>query len=282
MRLASFHHEGRSSYGIVEGESIIDLGAGSSSHPTLRAAIAGDGLRNLPLDLAAGLPRRQLADIELDCPVPDAEKILCVGRNYRGHAAEVGIKVPDFPHVFIRTAASLVAHGRSLICPKLSAQYDFEGELAIVIGKPGRHIPADRAMEHVFGYTCFNDGSVRDVQFGHSLAAGKNFFRSGSIGPWIVTADEVGDPEELVISTYLNGERMQHAPLSELIFSLPQLISYFSSFTELQPGDIIATGTPEGVGLAREPQLWMKPGDRIEVEISGIGRLSNDVVADED
>jgi 2-keto-4-pentenoate hydratase/2-oxohepta-3-ene-1,7-dioic acid hydratase in catechol pathway len=282
MRLASFHHEGRGSYGIVEGESIIDLGADGSPHPTLRAAIAGDGLRNLPPGLVAGLPRRQLTDVELDCPVPDAEKILCVGRNYRGHAAEVGIKVPDFPHVFIRTATSLVAHGRSLICPRLSTQYDFEGELAIVIGKQGRHIPTDRAMEHVFGYTCFNDGSVRDVQFGHSLAAGKNFFRSGSIGPWVVTADEVSDPEELIISTYLNGERMQYAPLSELIFGLPQLISYFSTFTELQPGDIIATGTPEGVGMAREPQLWMKPGDRIEIEISSIGKLSNDVVADED
>jgi 2-keto-4-pentenoate hydratase/2-oxohepta-3-ene-1,7-dioic acid hydratase in catechol pathway len=282
MRLASFHHEGRSSYGIVEGESIIDLGTADARYSTLRAAITGDSLRNLDLASAAGLPRLQLEDVELDFPVPDAEKILCVGRNYRGHAAEVGIKVPDFPHVFIRTSTSLVAHGRSLICPKLSRQYDFEGELAVVIGKRGRHIPIDRAMEHVFGYTCFNDGSVRDVQFGHSLAAGKNFFRSGSIGPWIVTADEVSDPEELIISTYLNGERMQHAPLSELIFGLPQLISYFSTFTELQPGDIIATGTPEGVGMAREPQLWMKPGDRIEIEITGIGRLSNVVVADED
>lgn len=282
MKLASFFHKNRASYGIVDGEWIIDLGGPGAPFATLRQAIGGGYFEDAAGADRSSRPRYRLAEVVLDLPLPDGDKVLCVGRNYRSHAAEVGVKIPDFPHIFIRMRNSLVADGQPLLRPAVSEQYDFEGELALVIGKAGRHIPRASAMSHVFGYTCFNDGSVRDVQLGHSLAAGKNFFRSGSIGPWIVTADEAGPPEELTVSTWLNGERMQHASLSGLIFGLPELIAYCSTFTELLPGDVLATGTPDGVGLAREPKLWMKPGDRIEVDISGIGRLANPVEAEID
>ena len=183
------------------------------------------------------------------------------------------------PSIFTRYPSSIVGHEVDLVRPKASDWFDFEGELAVVIGKRGRAIPAANAYDHVAGYSCFNDGSIRDFQR-HTTQfwAGKNFDRSGSMGPWLVTADEFGDPAAQSMTTRLNGEVMQSTPISDLAFDIPALIAYISTVTELLPGDIIATGTPSGVGLFREPKLFMKAGDRIEVEISGIGTLANSVV----
>ena len=172
--------------------------------------------------------------------------------------------------MFVRFADTLVGHGGELIRPKVSDNFDFEGELACVIGKGGRHITAERALDHVAGYTCFVDGSVRDFQK-FSVTSGKNFPGTGPLGPWLVTTDEIPDPSRLTLTTRLNGTQVQHATTDQLIYSIPQIIAFCSDFTALAPGDVIATGTPEGVGHSRKPPLWMKPGDTLEVEITGIG-----------
>jgi 2-keto-4-pentenoate hydratase/2-oxohepta-3-ene-1,7-dioic acid hydratase in catechol pathway len=174
--------------------------------------------------------------------------------------------------MFIRFTDTLVGHGGELIRPKVSDNFDFEGELAVVIGKPARHVTAEQALDHVAGYTCFVDGSVRDYQK-FSVTSGKNFPGTGPLGPWLVTPDEIPDPSKLTLTTRLNGSQVQHSPTDLLIYSIPQIIAFCSDFTQLSPGDVIATGTPEGVGHSRKPPLWMKPGDVLEVEISGIGTL---------
>jgi len=209
--------------------------------------------------------------------IPDAGKIICIGRNYKAHVAESGGKPLEFPSVFIRLATSQVGHGQPIRLSKLSSDYDYEGELALVIGTGGRHIPRERALSHIAGYVCFNEACYRDFQFKHSLAVGKNFAQSGAFGPWMTTADEIPEPSELELTTRLNGVQVQHASVSELIFDIPYLVSYLSGITELVPGDVIVTGTPEGVGFARTPPLWLKAGDNVEVEISKIGVLRNRV-----
>jgi 2-keto-4-pentenoate hydratase/2-oxohepta-3-ene-1,7-dioic acid hydratase in catechol pathway len=188
---------------------------------------------------------------------------------------------PENPQVFLRLVNTLVAHNQPMVCPRISEDFDYEGELAVIIGKPGRHIAKSDALSHIFGYTCFNDGSVRDIQFKHSIAAGKNFHATGGFGPWIVTADEVPDPTRLHLVTRLNGKEVQHTGIDDLIFDIPTLVSYCSDWTPLVAGDVISTGTPEGVGFARKPPLWMKPGDVVEVEIDGgIGVLRNPIIAE--
>jgi len=209
--------------------------------------------------------------------ITDADKIICIGRNYKAHVAESGGKPLEFPSVFIRLATSQVGHGQPIRLSKLSSDYDYEGELALVIGTGGRHIPRERALSHIAGYVCFNEACYRDFQFKHSLAVGKNFAQSGAFGPWMTTADEIPEPSELELTTRLNGVQVQHASVSELIFDIPYLVSYLSGITELVPGDVIVTGTPEGVGFARTPPLWLKSGDNVEVEISKIGVLRNRV-----
>jgi 2-keto-4-pentenoate hydratase/2-oxohepta-3-ene-1,7-dioic acid hydratase in catechol pathway len=186
-------------------------------------------------------------------------------------------ELPKQPSMFIRFADTLVGHGGELIRPKVSDNFDFEGELALVIGKGGRHIAAERALEHVAGYTCFVDGSVRDYQK-FSVTSGKNFPGTGPLGPWLVTADEIPDPSRLTLMTRLNGREVQRSPTDLLIYAIPQIIAFCSDFTALSPGDIISTGTPEGVGHSRKPPLWMKAGDTLEVEITDIGVLRADVV----
>ena len=183
----------------------------------------------------------------------------------------------SFPSVFVRFASSVVGHAQPIRLSRLSSDYDYEGELALVIGKAGRHISRERALDHVAGYACFNEACYRDFQFKHSLTVGKNFAASGSFGPWMTTADEIPDPATLELTTRLNGVQVQHASVSELIFDIPYLIAYLSGMTPLEPGDVIVTGTPEGVGFVRTPPLWMKAGDDVEVEISRIGVLRNRV-----
>ena len=281
MKLASFSAAGRDTYGAVVEGGVVDLGRRlGDRYPTLRAAIAGDALARLAGEVTAAKPDFSLAQMTLLPPITDPDKVICAGRNYRAHAAEAGGAPPENPQVFLRLVNTLVAHGQPMVCPKISGDFDYEGELALIIGKPGRHIAKADALSHIFGYTLFNDGSIRDIQFKHSIAAGKNFHQTGGFGPWIVTADEIPDPTRLHLATRLNGHEVQHTGIDDLIFDIPTLISYCSDWTPMVAGDVISTGTPEGVGFARKPPLWMKPGDVVEVEIGGIGVLRNPIVAE--
>jgi len=282
MKFASFISTGRRSYGAVVGDGVIDLGRRlEKSCLTLRAAIAELGASGL-----AGKARTAAADVPLSAvtllpPIPDPDKIICIGLNYHDHAKEANMKLPENMSLFSRLTNTLVAHGAPIPCPKVSSDLDYEGELGVVIGKAGRHIAERDALRHVFGYTCFNDGSVRDFQLEHSVTAGKNFPATGGCGPWIVTADEIPDPSRLTLITRVNGREMQHKGTDDMIFGVPAIIAYVSKWTRLEPGDVIATGTPEGVGFARKPPVWLKPGDVVEIDISGIGVLRNPISAEE-
>lgn len=281
MKLASFSAAGRDSYGAVVEGGIVDLGRRLGERcPTLRAAIADGALGRLAGEVKAAKHDFTLAQVTLLPPITDPDKIICAGRNYRAHAAEAGGAPPENPQVFLRLVNTLVAHDQPMVCPKISGDFDYEGELALIIGNPGRHIAKADALSHIFGYTLFNDGSIRDIQFKHSISAGKNFHKTGGFGPWIVTADEIPDPTRLHLATRLNGREVQHTGIDDLIFDIPTLISYCSDWTPLVAGDVISTGTPEGVGFARKPPLWMKPGDVVEVEIGGIGVLRNPIIAE--
>jgi len=282
MKLASFSVFGNPTYGAIIDDRIIDIGSRlKRQYPTLRAALAGNGLQNIADEAKTAKPELGFEQVTWLPPIPDPDKIICIGLNYKAHAAEAGMKAPEKPSLFIRLGNTLVPHGGSIVRPKISSQLDYEGELALIISKPGRHIAESDALKHIAGYSCFNDGSLRDIQFGHSVAAGKNFIATGGFGPWIVTSDEIPDPSRLTLTTRLNGKEVQRGTTNDLIFTVPAIISYVSSFTELAPGDVIATGTPHGVGFARNPPLWMKPGDTVEVDISMIGVLRNHVLAEE-
>lgn len=212
-------------------------------------------------------------------PVGDATRILCAGFNFNDHAKEAEQDPPKHPTFFTRYASSFVGAGQSLVRPSASTWLDWEGEVAIVLKRGGRAISVEAALEHVGGYLCFGDHSVRDFQLhGTQATAGKNFDCSGSMGPWIVTDDEVRDPSKLEVFTYLNGEQVQHGRLSDLIFDIPTLVAYVSTFMKLRPGDIIATGTPSGIGGRRTPPRWLTPDDEVVVESAGIGRLSNRII----
>lgn len=282
MRISSYlKPDGTASYGVIDGAQIRDVGQLSDRYPDLRAALASDALADVETASSRSGVVYDLSSLTLLSPVPNPDKIICIGLNYMSHILETGRDKPAYPSIFTRYPGSVVGHDVPLIAPKASDKFDFEGELAVVIGTPGRNIAAADAMSHVAGYSCFNDGSIRDYQR-HTTQfwAGKNFDRSGSMGPWLVTADALDDPDAQTMQTRLNGEVMQSTPISDLAFGIPELIAYLSTVTELFPGDIIATGTPSGVGLFREPPVFMKHGDVIEVDISGIGTLSNVIEAE--
>lgn len=211
-------------------------------------------------------------------PLVPGARVFCIQRNYRAHAAELGNEVPERPAIFLRNAASLQGPDQALHRPANSQCHDYEGELAVVIGRAGRSISEQDALSHVAGYTCFNDGSIRDWQK-DSITAGKNFDASGALGPVLVPAGSVGDPQGLGVCTRVNGAEVQKGSTAQMIHSVAALIAYLSGITCLQPGDIIATGTPEGVGWARKPPLWLRPGDVVEVEIERVGCLTNPVTA---
>lgn len=278
MNLVSYTRQGRSSFGVIRGDRIVDLAAATGAS-TLRDAIAAGNLLDVAKSARDSDADVKLADVTLLTPIPFPDKIICIGLNYRDHAKEAGHKLPENPMLFGRFANSLSAHNAPIVCPRLSSDFDYEGELAIIIGKGGRDIPASHAMRHIFGYSCFNDGSVRDFQQKHSITAGKNFTASGAFGPWIATADTIPDPARLTLTTRVNGAQVQHKGIDNMIFDIPAIVAYVSKWTELAPGDVIATGTPEGVGFARKPPLWLKPGDTIEVEISDVGLLRNQIIA---
>src|SRR6266566_2188594 len=276
MKLASYIADGKACFGVVTGDGVLTLNQrlGAAS---LRDALAAGALADMRKAAEAAKPDHGLGDIQWLPAIPNPEKILCAGINYRSHAAETGRELPKQPSMFIRLANTLTGHDGEMIRPAVSQSFDFEGELAVVIARGGRHIPVERALDHVAGYTCFVDGSVRDYQK-FSVTSGKNFPATGPLGPWIVTTDEIADPTRLTLVTRLNGQEVQKSSTDLLIHSVPQIIAFCSDFTPLAAGDVIATGTPEGVGHRRNPPLWMKAGDVLEVEISGIGTLRSRVV----
>jgi 2-keto-4-pentenoate hydratase/2-oxohepta-3-ene-1,7-dioic acid hydratase in catechol pathway len=271
MKLMSFTAGGKEFFGAAVGDGVITLND-KIGQASLRAALAAGAMAAMREAAKNAKPDRKLSEIKFLPVIPKPPKILCAGINYRSHAAETGRELPKQPSMFIRFTDTLVGHDGELIRPTVSDNFDFEGELAVVIGKAARHIKPERALDHVAGYTCFVDGSVRDYQK-FSVTSGKNFPGTGPLGPWLVTPDDIPDPSQLELTTRLNGTQVQHSPTDLLIYSIPQIIAFCSDFTPLSPGDVIATGTPEGVGHSRKPPLWMKPGDVLEVEISGIGTL---------
>jgi 2-keto-4-pentenoate hydratase/2-oxohepta-3-ene-1,7-dioic acid hydratase in catechol pathway len=280
MKLASYIADGKPCYGVVTGDGVITMNERFGGHAAgLREAIAGSLLPQIKEAAANSRADHKLSDIKFLPVIPNPEKILCVGINYKSHAAEHGTEAPKLPNIFTKFVNTLVAHEGEMLRPKVSTSFDFEGELALVIGTGGRHIKAADALSHVAGYTCFCDGSVRDFTK-YSLVASKNFLRSSPLGPWIVTADEIPDPTKLTLVTRLNGREMQRSGTDMLIHSIPAIIEFCSVFTPLAPGDIIATGTPDGIGAKQNPPVWMKAGDTLEIEISGIGTLRNRI-ADE-
>jgi len=281
MKLVSFATaEGRAGYGAVRGDGVVDLGSRLATAPTLLSLLATgqmDKARQFAAEAPADIP---LAGLKLMPVIPDPGKIICVGLNYHDHVKETGRTVTENPTLFARYPSSQVGHLQPLVKPAVSDHFDYEGELALIIGKGGRHIKADRALDHVAGYACYNEGSIRDWQRHTSqFLAGKSFAQSGSFGPWMVTSDEIPDPSRLTLETRLNGQVVQHTTTDLLITPIPGLVAYISTIFPLEPGDVIVTGTPAGVGYARNPPVWMKPGDTIEVEIEGIGVLSNPVTA---
>ncbi len=274
MRFASIEHNGNADWGLIEGEELALLGA---HWPSLRDAIAAGGLAEAKAR-AASAPRVPLAGVTWRPLIDQPAKIICVGLNYENHRRETGRAEVGNPTIFTRFADSQTAHEARLLMPAVSEDLDYEGELAVIIGTGGRNIPADRALDHVAGYSCYNDGSVRDWQ-AHTIqfTPGKNFPETGAFGPWLVTPDEFGPLGPQRLQTRLNGQVMQDALLEDMIFPVPRLIEYISTFTPLAPGDVIVSGTPGGVGSKRQPPVFMKVGDRIEVEIDGIGTLANTI-----
>ncbi len=277
MRFASFLHQGREGYGVVEGGHVVNL---RDEIATLREALdiwGSDGFveraraakgSRVPLSAIAWLP-----------PVTNPDKCVCVGLNFYDHAKEAKMAVPSNPSLFVRFPSSQVGHGVPVVRPRASPQFDYEAELAVVIGRRGRHVSEARAQEHVFGYSCFAENSVRDWQMhGRQATAGKNFLASGAFGPWIVTPDEAGPVEKMDVIGRLNGKELQRDSCANMIFSVARTIAYVTTFTELLPGDVLVMGTPAGVGFTRTPPLWLVAGDRFEVEITGVGTLTNPVV----
>jgi 2-keto-4-pentenoate hydratase/2-oxohepta-3-ene-1,7-dioic acid hydratase in catechol pathway len=261
MKLASYVANGKLAFGVVVGDGVATMNDRlGNRYATLRDVIAAGALDELRRAAQGAQPDQKLAGLQYLPVIPNPEKIMCVGINYKSHAAEHGTEAPKLPNIFLRFINTLVPHDGAMIRPKVSTNFDFEGELALVIGKAGRHIKREDALGYIAGYTCFCDAS-------------KNFVGSGPLGPWIVTADEIPDPTKLTLVTRLNGAEMQRSGTDMLIHDIPAIISFCSMFTPLEPGDIIATGTPDGIGAKRNPPVWMKAGDVLEVEVDRIGVL---------
>ena len=276
MQFVSYLSNGTATYGLVVGDGVVDLGA-RGPHPNLKAAIASGDLMALGAAAQGEAPDASLTDITFLPTIPDPTHVFCAGKNYKDHVEEMGFDMPENLSLFLKANSTLFGHRGQMIRPKVSECLDFEGELCAVIGKETRHVSEAEALDHVAGYTIMVDGSVRDFQK-HSVTAGKNFVATGPLGPVMTMADEIPDPSQLHITTRLNGDVVQDAGVDLLIFDIPYIISYLSKVTTLQPGDIVATGSPEGSGAGRTPQLWMKGGDKLSVEISKIGTLSVEVI----
>jgi len=284
MKFLSYKHDGQQTFGAVIGAGVVDLGKRHSELPDLREAIRADKLGDLALEAGETATDVDLADIEYLPTIPNPEKIICIGVNYANRNEEYkdGTSAPKYPSVFMRTRESLVGHEQNIMDPPESEQLDYEGEIVIVIGKEGRRIAEDKAHEHIAGLTIMNEGSVRDYlrHAKFNVTQGKNFANSGSLGPWMVTPDDVYAIRDLQVVTRVNGEERQNDVTSNLMFPFRYLISYLSTFYHLKPGDIIATGTPNGAGARFDPPKYLKNGDVVEVEVPGIGILRNTVATE--
>jgi len=282
MKVVTFERSGTRSYGILENDHILDVGSRlASRYADLRSVLAAGALQELSLGRTQGVPTLRVDEVKFEPVIPNPEKILCIGLNYISHRTETKRPETKFPSIFTRFADTQVGHETPVLRPSFSTAFDYEGELAVVIGRGGRYISEQDVSAHIAGYSCYNDVSVRDWQR-HTAqwTPGKNFPSTGAFGPSLVTPDEIPDLGALTLTTRLNGEVMQEAPISDLIFSVPVIVSYISKFTPLYPGDVIATGTPGGVGDRRDPPVYMKDGDIVEVEIDRIGILRNVVHSD--
>ena len=281
MRLASFRTAQGASYGAVTKQGIVDLGRRlGNRYSDLRTLLERNGLEEARKAAGSAADYKE-SDVSWLPVIPNPGKIVCVGLNYEEHRQETGRDKTEQPALFLRLAESQVGHRQPILRPRESKNLDYEAEIAVIIGRAGRRISQKDSWDHIAGYSCYNDGSVRDWQR-HTIqwTAGKNFASTGGFGPWMVSADEIPAGALLTLSCRLNGERMQHATTEQMIFKIPKLIEYISSFTTLAPGDVIVTGTPGGVGARRNPPVWMKPGDKVEIEIDKVGVLVNTIGED--
>lgn len=279
MKLVSYLVSGRASFGLLTQNGIVDLKEKlGNKYPDLKSLLAdseGLAVTKTYLDAPSDIDEQDITYLPV---IPNPNKILCVGMNYAEKRAEFN-ETSSAPTLFVRFPDSQTGHKTNIIKPAITNELDYEGELAIIIGKEGFRIKPEEALSHVAGYSCYMDGSIRDWQYTW-FTAGKNWPSTGAFGPCITTSDEIPDPTVLSLTTYLNGQEMQHDCIKNLVHTVPELISYISTFTRLSPGDVILTGSPGGVGKKRNPPVFMKDGDKIEVEITGIGRLTNYVVAE--
>jgi 2-keto-4-pentenoate hydratase/2-oxohepta-3-ene-1,7-dioic acid hydratase in catechol pathway len=280
MKIASFEKEGKASYGVVIDGEIIDVGARLGDRfPALIDVLHADAMDQVRTIVDGQSADFELADVSLKIPVPAPEKIICVGVNYGNRNEEYndGSDAPKFPSLFLRTPGSFVGHNQNILRPPESDQLDYEGEIVLVIGKGGRRIKEENYADHIAGLSIMNEGTIRDwvrhAKF--NVTQGKNFAASGSIGPWMVTADEAGDLGKLSVQTRVNGEVRQDDVVDNMIFKFPYLLNYLSTFFELKAGDMIATGTPVGAGARFDPPIWLKPGDVLEIEVPAVGMLRN-------
>ena len=279
MKLISFLHQGQACYGVVQGDDVVNLSPilGEQA-PDLKSLIArqllaaaADAAKNHP-------PTLKLSELELLPVIPNPGQIFCIGLNYGEHVRETGREVTQTPVIFLRLPDSQVAHGQDIVRPPESHRLDYEAEIAVIIGKPGRRIQEADAWDHIAGYSCYNDGSVRDWQIATSQwTPGKNFYKTGGFGPWMVTSDEIAPAQVMRLQTVLNGQVLQDTTTDKMIHNIPRQIAYISTFIPLSPGDVIVTGTPGGVGNKRTPQIFMKPGDVCEIVVDAIGTLRNGI-----
>lgn len=281
MKLASFSTAQGAGYGAVTAKGIVDLRRRlGSRYPDLKSILVDGALAKIQpfLSEAPDYPPSEVTWLPV---IPNPDKIVCVGLNYQEHVVETGRDNTEQPAIFLRLPESQVGHQQPILRPRESKNLDYEAEIAVIIGKAGRRISQKDSWSHIAGYSCYNDGSVRDWQR-HTIqwTAGKNFARTGGFGPWMVTADEIPPGATMTLSCRLNGERMQHATTEQMIFKIPKILEYVSTWTPLAPGDVIVTGTPGGVGARRNPPIWMKPGDKVEVEIDKVGILENTIGED--
>lgn len=268
MKIVRFEYGGHAVWGITDGRSVVPMPQASNIADVLVQA-----------DRVSNENKIDVEAVKWLAPIMPDTKILCAGLNYRTHVKEVASDIPDHPSIFVRFPDSFVGHGENVLCPSVSDSFDYEAEIAVVIGKEAWRIESSKALDYVLGYTCMAENSARDFQLHNRQATpGKNFDRSGAIGPWIVTADEAPPPDRMTVIGRLNSEQVQRGSGGDLIFSVAELVAYISSFTRLRPGDIIATGTPEGVGMTRTPPVWLRSGDTFEVEIEGLCTLRNKVI----
>lgn len=283
MKLVSFERNGRAGFGaVIGGDGVVDLGAAlGGRYADLRALLAADALAQAAAAVEGRTADLHLGEVTLLPVIPNPGKIWCCGLNYGEHVRETNREVTEQPTFFLRVADSQVGHDQPILCPPESTQVDYEAEIAVVIGKPGRRIAEADVAQHIAGYACYNDGSIRDWQKHTSQwVPGKNFWRTGGFGPWMVTADEIPFGSVMRLQTVLNGQVLQDATTEMMIHSIARQIAYVSTIAPLQPGDVIVTGTPGGVGARRSPPVWMKPGDVCEIVVDRIGTLRNPIAAE--